>query len=182
MDLANLRLPHAMQAELRWVFSEADGDIGLTSNYGAMVGLLEVGSRSGSSQPAAYEIDVERIEAAGRERRIRLALDAIGHRHAQVLRVQYGPGRAPELPAFGELAGLAMFTSAAHRAHQASGTNRSLPDWLARLAERVRRNRAASDVRDLMVVNEIRREAEALLVAASGAYARARRAACRRSS
>ncbi|MFN7133513.1 MAG: hypothetical protein ACK4N5_15660, partial [Myxococcales bacterium] len=66
-----------MESELRWVFTEADGDIGLRSNFGAMVGLLEIGARSGSSQPLAYEIDPQRIEAAAAERRIRRALDAI---------------------------------------------------------------------------------------------------------
>lgn len=175
MHVADLRLPPRLEAELRWVFTEADGDIGLRSNFGAMVGLLEIGARSGSSQPLAYEIDTDRIEAAAAERRIRRALDEIGRTNAQVLRVQYGPGRAPELQAFGSLAGLALFTDAAIRAHRDSQTTRELPDWLARLSDRVAKKKGAADPRERMMVGEIRREAEMLLARASGAYLKARK-------
>jgi len=132
-------------SELRWFFADADGDMGLRSNFPAMVTSLQMGGRSGSVTPVSVELNDRWFEAATRSRLCRRALEAIG------------PVRAHR---------------AARDAHQRSRSARSLEEWLYRLAWRV--THGAPEPEDSERLATISREAERMLLSALGAFASAR--------
>ena len=96
-----------VEAELDWYFNESEGQLGLSSNYSAMVAQIQLcRGRSGPKVVAAYEIDGRLIAQATRARIISRTLEACGH-HAEVLRAWASPppGCLEEL---GELAGVVV--------------------------------------------------------------------------
>jgi len=157
-------------SELRWFFADADGDMGLRSNFPAMVTSLQMGGRSGSVTPVSVELNDRWFEAATRSRLCRRALEAIGPVRAHLLFCAFGGCR--EVAPFGRTTGVVPLTRAARDAHQRSRSARSLEEWLYRLAWRV--THGAPEPEDSERLATISREAERMLLSALGAFASAR--------
>jgi len=180
-DLVSLRPSPQDEADLRWFFTEADGEMGLKSTFGGMVHQLQMGGGArGSYTPVPREADGRLLEAATRARLISRALEACGREAAAVLREAYSalPVELAELfPAFGELAALVVSTPAADRMWRRSRTNRVKVAWLVRRSLQARKGDPSAGSQ----VYELRREAEALLAGAARAYSRKRVELLRRS-
>lgn len=167
IDLATLRPAPQDEADLRWRFTQADGDMGLRSLYPGMVLKLQLAGGPPPT-PVLRELDPRWVAAAERARLIDRALEQLQPQHRNVLWACYGDHQLPELHAYGDLAGLIPDVAADH--HRRSRTTRTLADWLARLARRAKKEPAAARTHAA-----ITREAEALLAQAARAYGGARR-------
>lgn len=181
--LLALRVRPGDESDLRWFFTEADGDMGLRSSFSAQMTQLQMGGgRRGTYVPQQREIDGRLVSAATRARVISRALEAIGRGYSYTLRCAYGIPAHPELHGFQELAGLVADTPAAQRLHRRSRTKRPLPDWLARMRLQAHplSDKKVPDLEAQRIVYEVRVEAESQLVAASKAYTLARRETARR--
>ncbi len=183
MLFADLAINPRAEAELRWFYLWADGEMGLRSNFMAMVAQLESGSAGGGAVADFEERMFDRLEAAGDARRIRRALEGLTNAQRWILRKVFGPG-ARRAPGLGSAAPLAPFTAAAILAHRASGTSNSLEEWIYRLGYRCSQPRAVSasprktrraaeraTTADQMTLEAIRQESEAVLSSALTAFA-----------
>jgi hypothetical protein len=151
-----------LSAELRWYYREAEGDMGLRSNYGPMVAALQ--GVLGGGGPLKLELDGRHVAAAARARRVRTALEQLVDAQRQVLRVSYAhPGGALDL------VGLMCLAQSASTEWRLSRTTRTLPDWLQRLGRH-----PTTWVRQ-QLYERLRHEAQALLEEALDAYSKARR-------
>lgn len=144
-------------ADLRWLFSESDGELGLRSNFGALVAGLEGG---GHSARVSHEVSDRVMESAERARTIRKTLEAIPAWARVVLGVTFRR-------ADGELALMAALSSAVLE-HKRSRTKRAVGDWLQRL-----RDNTSGAKR--LVFEQLRNEATDLAEEALDLYARAAR-------
>lgn len=148
-------------AELRWFFREAEGDMGLRSNYGGMVQRLQGVSGGGTMR---LELDGRNIAAAGRARRVKASLLQLSAEHWGVLSVAYSqPGGMVNL------AGIMSLLKSTEAEHQLSRTTRPLPDWLERLGRR-----PTTSLRQRLYAR-LKGEAERFLEEALDAYSKARR-------
>jgi len=169
-DLASLRLKPVDEVDLRWLWCEAEGAMGLRSGLGPMIERARLGSsRHRASVPMGSVEGAEgpgehQIEAVERWRRVTARLARVSRAHQRTLEAHYGVG----LPR-GQLAGL-----------------RDLREWTGLLvltAERAGLGRRGLE--DLCVgvlhtddkgekpkaqLASLRRSAEAALVKASRAY------------
>lgn len=179
MNLCDLAVDPRTEAELTWRWRWADGELGLKSNFAAFQAMLEIGGPTGGKPPA--DIPDHQLAAASRTRRIDRALEDVGPQRAQVLRACFGPD-ATKLRGLGFASGVAPLTLAARRAWVAYRSSLSAPGpdvpscleaWLVRLCDRASRSSARGS--DRLLVVEIRREAEAAVVAAARAYSSVRR-------
>ncbi len=182
MLLRDLAVDPRDEDELRWRFLWGDGEMTEPSSFPAMTARLEAGGRTGGKP--IVDIDPRRLAAAGRCRRIDGTLALLSDEQRRVLfaafapfchggpfaRLAVVPGRPLRL--FGQHPGAAFVTDAAWRAHAASGTSRELDEWLAKLCQRIAQRPTPAD---RLLGSEIRREAEALVLAAMRAYSAARR-------
>jgi hypothetical protein len=109
-------------ADLRWVFRDSEGELGLKSNFGGMIASLEGG---GWTPKPTHEVDERRLQAAERRRRILEVLDAIPVWARVVLSITYRYADGENL-----LVGILTVTAQEHRR---SRTVRSLADWLERI-------------------------------------------------
>jgi len=159
-------------SDLLWFWAEADGDLGLCSSFPAMVARLQCGGPTGGRP--IVEIPEHQLSAATRERRIRRALEAISAERLRVLRSCLDP-QATRLAELGSASAVAPLTSAARRAWRSSRSTRSIEEWLVRLCHRVRHGIGERPAADRLLVEVIRRESEAMLLAALRAYSQARR-------
>jgi len=174
IPLAALR-PHPQdETDLRWRFQFADGEMGLKSMFPQQMQQLQLGGgRRGTHTPIQRDPDPRWVAAATRAREIDRALELVADEHRHVLRACYGVGQSPELHAYGDLAGLVLWAGTDR--YQRARTRRTIVDWLARLAQR-----AKKDVAVARVHAEIVRTAEARLMAAARAYGGAKRDVRRR--
>lgn len=176
MRLADLTCDPRDEAELRWRFLWGDGEMSEPSSFPAMVARLEAGGRTGGRP--IIDIDPRRLAAAGRVRRIDRVLELLAADQRRVLFAAFGPPSETQpgspLRILGRYPGAALVTGAAVRAWQSSGTDRDLADWLARLCARLSNAKQATPA-DRSLVIAIRREADALVLAAMRAYSAARR-------
>lgn len=148
-------------AELRWYYREAEGDMGLRSNFGPMVTRLQGLTGGGALH---LELDGRQVAAAGRARRVKAALVQLSVTHWGVLAVAYGqPGGALNL------VGIIAMLKSTETEHQLSRTTRPLPDWLERLGRR-----PTTTLRQRLYAR-LKGEAERLLEEALDAYSAARR-------
>ena len=110
-------------ADLRWFFLESDGEMGLRSNFGAVVAGLEGG---GHTARVNHDVADRVMAAAERARHIRRTMEAeaVPVWAQVVLRVAF---RRED----GELALMGALTSAV-REHRRSRTKRSIEEWLAK--------------------------------------------------
>lgn len=146
-----------LAADLRWLFTAADGEMGLRSNFSGMVASLEGG---GHSAPSSFDPDDRKLQAALRSRRIRRSLDMVPDWARVVLGVVY------RHPTGGESALICALSSTVAE-HRRSGTKRGVADWL----ERTSTSKSAG--RRLLYV-KLRMEATELVEKALDLYAGAR--------
>lgn len=144
-------------ADLRWLFSEADGEMGLRSNFGALVAGLEGG---GHSARVCHDVADRTMEAAERARTIRRALEDVPVWARVVLGVAFRR-------ADGELALMAALTSAASE-HRRSRTKRPIQEWLAKTRDNKSRERR-------LLYARLRSEASDVVEEALDLFARAMR-------
>lgn len=142
-------------ADLRWLYSESAGELGLRSNFGALVAGLEGG---GHSARVSHEVSDRVMEAAERARTIRRTLESIPVWAQVVLGVAF---RRED----GELVLMAALSSAV-REHHRSRTKRPIQEWL----EKTREN--TSGARRLLFA-QLRSEVTDLTEEALDLYARA---------
>lgn len=148
-------------AELRWYYREAEGDMGLRSNFAPMVSRLQ-GVLGGG--PLRLELDGRNVAAAGRARRVKAALEQLGVGQQYVLGVAFGNPREPR-----NVEGLVCTLKSAEEEWRLSRTTRTLPDWVARLG------RLPTTQLRARLYARLRGEAERLLEEALDAYSAARR-------
>jgi hypothetical protein len=159
------------EADLRWYWNEAEGDMGLRSNFAAMVACLELGGPAGGLP--VHDDEEGRLKAAGRERRVRRAIELLSARDVTILVHAFGSG-SRKLPPFGRATGVVPLTAAARLTWANSGTTRPLGEWLVRLVCRVHGGLGNRPAQDRALAQTIRREAESMLLGAMRAYAAAR--------
>jgi hypothetical protein len=186
-------------ADLRWLFLESEGELGVRSNFEPMRARLECGGRTGGRP--ILEIDERSLDAAEKARYLRRAFEAMrvgcacplavacprDSRECRLLRAAFGgeemagPRAQVVYGALGPAAGVAPETATAIRAHAAylaalcdAGAHRLSPrEWLSRLCLRAAQGGAC--VGDAVLVRAIRREADALLVEVLRRFSGARR-------
>lgn len=170
-----------MSNEVEWLFTQCESEMGLRSNFNAMILVLKAGASrprvdkdtgelvNGAHEDAFNEdalidaIDTRaarsRFAATARNRRVMRAFTRLDTEHQLVFAAAYEPRQVPPQvrQAFGELAGVAALTPTARKVRGYSSA------WLARALAR-------TDPR----VATIRREAEQLFSRAREAYASAR--------
>lgn len=150
--------------ELRWLFCEAEGALGLRSSFGALVDLALAGvPQGGASVPRG--LTDRRLVAAGEERALRCRLGALSGRDREVLYLAYGPQPWPREVrgrAYGSWPGVLLVVPAARRAHERlGGPGLGVGEWLRSL---VARGEAA-------FLAQLREEARGLVGRAYGAFA-----------
>lgn len=96
LDLSLLRLAELEADELRWVFCEAEGELGLQSGFGLQLERARVaGGRNKGSKPLgnarAKGFSDDQAEAALAFSRISRRLDQLSSWSRTILRVHYGP-------------------------------------------------------------------------------------------
>jgi hypothetical protein len=148
------------QAELRWLFRDAEGDMGLRSNFAGMVAALEGG---GFHPRPSYSMDERQVRAAESAREMRKAL-AAAPVWAQVV-----IGVALKDPYAEERHALIAATLAAVEEWRRSRSKRPLHEWL----EKQRTSKEQVKRRKFL---QLREGARATLDEALTAYARCRRA------
>lgn len=117
--LADVRLGAVDEADLRWLFNEAPGEMGEKSYLGAMIDRLNEG-RTHTGQSGTTDLPPRQYLAARAARPLLARLREIGSVHALTLEAAYGPGLLPAQRA--RFAGL--------------GSGATLPDALVLLAAR----------------------------------------------
>lgn len=181
LDMAGLRPNGNTESDLQWYFNTREGEMGLGSNFGAVVHRIETGGRGGSSASPNRGYDARKLAAADREAPIKSAIESLAGYHQDTLRYAYcartlldhhGREAHTRLVAYGSLAGLVVVSPTALKEHDAS--KRTLTEWLERVAKNARRY-----VTQGKIFNAINREAEERLMAGAGAYERAARAVLR---
>jgi hypothetical protein len=163
-----IRIHPQDESDLRWFHGrEYEGQLGRRSNMGGIQDALERGAPCRLNAQVREAPDRARVVARldGIERRVRVLPIA----HRAMLSAAFGPAIYAGLECYGEYPGMLLASGAAAREHRASGTDRALAVWLARLAERVAR---AGEGRDEAVrpVVRLRRLAEDELAQALAAY------------
>ena len=92
-DLSLLRLHPRDEAELRWFFQQAEGELGLQSSHAALVNACLGGRNKGSKPVGAarqFEVAEHRLKAAETARRVARRLGAISPRDLRTLAAAYG--------------------------------------------------------------------------------------------
>lgn len=180
------------EADLRWLWCWAEGEMGLCSGFPAMVAQLEAGGPM-SGGKVRTDLDPRALEAAGRARGIVRALErAFGEGvrwrssfEVHALRRALSDEDARRFPAFGKYAGAAVLTKAAQdRWHiywcglrrVTCTCPRTLEEWLVRLAWRAQ-GRAGMQGRpeDRRLALIVSHEAEVLTMELLGRLEHARR-------
>lgn len=169
--LASLRLPPSVEADLRWLYLEAEGELGMQSNFGGFVALMQRGVAGGGD----YDQDpiTERQAAAARRcRRITEWLCTLGHEHRRILELVVLPHQWPVyvVRSFEHLAGLAVRSEAArdgwrrargNEAVSAAEEEQAVAAWLNRQCRNAIAPKGADYEPALSSVAAVRREAEA---------------------
>lgn len=171
LDLAQLRPDPVDEADLRWYFNEADGDMGLKSSFGPMVARLEAPLSRGGA--LIVDIDERKLNAASRARTVKRALECLPLDAQHVLRAAYtarpdSPQRPDALKRWRDLAGVVEASEAAKATHKKSRSTRPFLEWLERIVK------PSATVSARAWALEVRREAEGRLMGAVRAYTASR--------
>lgn len=142
-------------ADLRWYFCESEGEMSAPSNFSAMIKILQNGGPSGGTP--STDLSESAIDAAVRARRIRRALQQLPNDQCLILRAAFSEC-APIRP-FGDLTGIVPLTVAAQCAWAISNSDKSLTEWLCRLAYRYVNGIGDTLRRDRCLIRHIQREA-----------------------
>ena len=157
--------------DLTWYWNWAEGELGVPSNFMATVAAMSAGGRRARGVPSR-EIDEGRFAAATRMRLITRSLKRLTDLDLQVLFAVFGP-HAGELPILERAAPVAVHTKVARAAHQASGTTRSIEDWLLRLVHRAVNRLGDHVAEDRATAHAIALEANGMLTQALRAFSMA---------
>jgi len=123
VGLASLRVSPRDEADLRWLFTEAIGDMGLRSAMGAQLDRLRDGGSQkhrgskpmGTVREEDDGISFRQVEAAHRFRLISERLERVSQRHQRVLTCLYGAtlteACARRLSAFGPLGAVVLLVA-----------------------------------------------------------------------
>jgi hypothetical protein len=176
---SEFRLDLRTEDDLVWRFKEADGEMGLRSNMGGFVALIERGL-GGSSALRDCEPDGRAVEAARRARAIDQALAGAGQLVdvpvADLARLHFG-----ERPRFGLfLPNLVEVVPPAAAAHRRCRSRRPLRAWLVRLGSKL--DRGTAEREDLDTTAVLLRAAGTLLLEVGAAYNHARQGRPRRAA
>lgn len=112
------------EAELRWYFLHAAGELGMRSNFTSIVARIEGGNGGGGTP---HHVDMRRLEAAGHARRIAATLALLQKTERSVLFAAYS--RDPDQ----RLIGVMLRMPEAKAEHRKSRSTRTLGTWLQRL-------------------------------------------------
>lgn len=131
---SRLRLALDSNADLRWFWNEAPGQLGIK-------GMNPDGGGGGKDSEEKLEAVEHRLEAAERYNQIKLLLDRIGDTQSRVLQRYHQEVMWAGLNSFGVLAGIALTTTAAKRSfRESSGVPRishtDFVAWLRALSAR----------------------------------------------
>lgn len=158
------------EADLRWRWTLAEGEMGLRSSFPGFVAQCQVGAGRSSLKPVE-EIDSRCVEAASRARLIDRVLELIPR--DDVLRLhRVFHGRLDDLEQqWGPAAALLLESPALVELHRKSRSQRPLREWLLRLGRR------ATGEPPVMVAKafDLRMRLEAELTASCERYAAASR-------
>ncbi len=158
-----MRIDPEIVTALGWYFSNgAESVMGLRSNFNSMVMQLKLcGAGNHNTVP---DVEEKWISAASRSRAIRNALEKCTTDQRVALRAAFLDPRHVE--PFGIATGIAPLTDAAHSAWIASGTNRTLTEWLYRLARRCVENRGNPTIQDRETIQAVQDQANLILLQA----------------
>jgi hypothetical protein len=180
-ELRDLRLSPADVEALRWFLCEAEGALGLQSNWEAAVNAALPGRNKGSKPVSAarnFGVAEARVEAASRARWVARIWGRIGRTHRRTLEATYGPALAPGAAArWGWLADgdrsapLLLVT-----AERQGLTRADLRGWLPVVKVKATADHPGRPGRGLnrKALGELHEEAEVALVLASRAWRQAR--------
>lgn len=160
IPLGALRPDPWVESDLRWLFTEASGELGLRSSYGAMVAVLQGGG--GGDAEAATVAEERRVEASVRARKIEAVLHRIPRRLQAALRAYYGPPKVRGAW-WGRYGDVVLLTAVYRREY---GAGRRAAE---KLALRMVTGLATAQEREL--AHALKRGAEALVAEAHRAYA-----------
>jgi hypothetical protein len=150
--------------DLGWFWSESDGELGLQSNFNAIVARIEGRSPEGSPT----EIDDRKLDAALRARRISRALGSLPPKVVRILFLRFADrDDKPVLLRLVDVASELMITADHHRR---SKSQRPLSAWTARLFQS---DLLSLDLDRRRVLREIRSAAVDAVDAALVAFTRA---------
>ena len=144
-------------ADLRWLFRDSEGALGLRSNFGGMIASLEGG---GWTPKPTHEVDERVLQAAERRRKL---LDILEEVPVWARVVLSGAYRYSD----GENRLLGILSSAAQE-YRRSKTRRGIADWIERI-------RLSKDQARRRTYAQLRLEATELLCEAFAAYYEAAR-------
>lgn len=100
--MSDLRISLADERELRWFLTEAEGALGLASNWEAAVNAAIPGRNKGSKPVSAarnFGVAEGRVAAASRLRWAAGIWERLPRSHRRTLAAVYGPGLTPEAQA-----------------------------------------------------------------------------------
>lgn len=162
------------EAELRWFFRWAEGELGLKSNLGPLLEKLELGVTFIGGGSVAPGIDERCLESVARERAVRRALAVLSPKERGLLYVMYGPEQQPRLPAWGRYTALVFYTKEAEQAWARDGKWLPLHHWLASFAYRAHKRSGMDPTRDVQCAARLRLAAERMWAALCQCYVLAR--------
>lgn len=162
-----------VEHDWHWYFNEAYGEMGLRSNMGGFLTLIERGI--GNPGGADFEMDSRQLAAARTAKGIEQAFIAAGRAPGfelsviDVARIEYG-----EPPRYGpKLSNLvALLPQAIERAQRKARTRRAPELWLPRLGARFAAGNATKA--DAEIASDLARAAERLKLSAGWRYAEVR--------
>lgn len=175
MLIADTRLDPLDEADLRWLFCDAEGQMGLRSSLGPMLDRLAEG-RVSAVQAGTPDLAESAYLAATRAKRIQRVLSTLETRHQTTLRAALGPG----LPAAGAaeweplrtgVLSVSLVLLTAQRHHV---TRETLREWLRKQKAS---GHAADQAAAVTGLTNLRQEAAIAMVGASAAYRDAAREA-----
>lgn len=175
MLIADTRLDPLDEADLIWLYNDAEWLMGLRSSLGPMLDRLSEG-RVSAVQSGTPDLSEVAYHAATRAKKITRILDALEPRHRVTLRAALGPGQpaagaAEWAPLRAGTLSVSLVLLTAQRHHVARDT---LREWLRKQKASGHADDQAAAVAGLA---NLRQEARIALVGASAAYRDEARAA-----
>lgn len=148
------------EAELRWALCWAEGDLGLKSNFGAIMACLILGV-SYIGGEISTEINERCYENATRERRVRRKLEHLNKFDRLMLDLVFGE-RKWKLQLLGKLSLVSLFTPIVQKQPNPCA-------WLLETHWRAMQG----EMDQIQVLKKVRTEAETILERACDSYTRA---------
>lgn len=171
LPIGELRLHPCDELDLRWWFCESAGALGVQSNHGAIVAMIERGLSAGV--PDSHEAAIARVQHAERERCIRETLLLVQRDHRLTLGLVYGldalrfPHEKRETEMLGAYALLCLNTESLTRWTRTAPSRKDV-GRLCKVAQ-------GGDARAKAAMDAVRQECTRAMIVAHGEYNRAKR-------